>query len=428
MHLDNLPRMMRQLPSAGEQWQLNSHHSGSHKTSGRHLKTRAQEASRGKGWKWPKRPVFFISDPHADAEAFLASLLSTGGIEPPKRHDRIRLTKSGKKALFVIGGDCLDKGPSNLRLLESIKALYDAGAKVTLIAGNHDIRLLMGLLCLEGKKDVLTEHLFVRMGNKVVPLLAEVFERFVKNKKRPKKLPSIDACRRILYPRNDWFARFPMAVSKRMPDEAIVRELERMGKKIKTFEATCLEYGMTLQDVYLTAQICRKLFLKPKGEFGWFFKRMILAEKMGSFIFLHAGLDDSVAKILEKKGVKALNSLYHKQLKRNLFEFYFGTVANVMRTKYRAVDLPLSPRGVRRVHKSGVHAVVQGHLNRKYGQRIVLKEGLIHIEGDITLDRNSRRKEGLRGLGAGHIQICPKGQIIGVSNDYPRTKIFSLTD
>lgn len=425
MHLNDLPRMIRQLPTAKEQWQLHSHHSGSHKDSGRHVKKRLLDATRGKGWKWPKRPVFFISDPHADAEAFLASLLSTGGIEPPERHDRIKLTKVGKKAHFIIGGDCLDKGPSNLRLLDSIKALYDAGAKVTLIAGNHDIRLLMGLISLLGKKDVLTEHLFVRMGNKVVPLLAEVFERYVKSKKRPKKLPSVDACRRILYPRNDWFARFPLAVSKRMPEEAIVRELERMGKKIKTFEAACLEYGMTLQDVYLTAAVCRKLFLKPKGDYGWFFKRMVLAEKIGSFIFLHAGLDDSVAKILEKKGVKALNSLYRKQLKRDLFEFYFGTVANVMRTKYRPVDLPLSARGVHRVHKSGVYAVVQGHLNRTHGQRILLKEGLLHIEGDITLDRNSRKKEGLSGLGAGHIRICPSEQIVGISNDYPRAKTFS---
>jgi hypothetical protein len=55
-----------------------------------------------------------------------------------------------------------------------------------------------------------------------------------------------------------------------------------------------------------------------------------------------------------------------------------------------------------------------------------LKQGLLHIEGDITLDRNSRKKEGLSGLGAGHIRICPTEQVIGISNDYPRTKIFSL--
>ena len=427
MKINEIPRMVRQLPTAKEQWQLQSLHSGSPKDSGRHVKKQLLNATCGKGWKWPKRPVFFISDPHADAEAFLASLLSTGGIESPKRYDRIKLTKIGKKAHFVIGGDCLDKGPSNLRLLDTIKALYDAGAKVTLIAGNHDIRLLMGLVSMGGKKDVLTEHLFVRMGDKVVPLLAEVFERYVKSNKRQKKLPSINACRRLLFPRNDWFARFPVAVSTRMPEEAVVRELERVGKKIKTFEAACLEYGMTLQDVYLTANMCRKLFLQPKGDYGWFFKRMVLAEKMGSFIFLHAGLDDSVAKILEKKGVKGLNSLYRKQLKNNLFEFYFGTVANVMRTKYRPVDLPLSARGVHRVHQSGVYAVVQGHLNRTHGQRILLKQGLLHIEGDITLDRNSRKKEGLSGLGAGHIRICPSRHIVGISNDYPRAKIFSPT-
>jgi DNA repair exonuclease len=211
------------------------------------VKEHLKQTTQTSGWKWPKKPIFFLSDPHADAEAFLASLLATGGIKPPKQHDKIKLTRLGQRAHFVIGGDCLDKGPSNLRLLESIRALYRAGAKVTLIAGNHDMRLLMGLRALEGQRSVLTEHLFVRMGKKVVPLIAEVFTRYVAPNPRPKNCPSLDACRRALYPRNDWFYRFPQAVEGRMPPEAIARELERMGKKIKTFEAECLEYGMTLQ-------------------------------------------------------------------------------------------------------------------------------------------------------------------------------------
>lgn len=90
--------------------------------------------------------------------------------------------------------------------------------------------------------------------------------------------------------------------------------------------------------------------------------------------------------------MKALNRLYRQQLKSDLFEFYFGTVANVMRTKYRPVDLPLSPRGVNRVHRSGIHAVVHGHLNRKYGQRMLLKQGLLHIE-EILLSIATREKK-----------------------------------
>ena len=423
--LKTLPSAVKRLPVGHERWQLHSSHSGSLKASHRTVKEHLKRTSKRTGWKWPKRPIIFISDPHADAEAFLASLLASGGIEPPKKHDKLKLTKSGKRAHFVIGGDCLDKGPSNLRLLDSIRALYRTGAKITLIAGNHDVRLLMGLRALEGKRDVLTEHLFVRMGKKVVPLIAEVFRQHVNAKKHGKKCPSLDDCRRALYPSDDWFARFPQKVAGRMPAEAIARELERMGKKIKTFEAECLEYGMTLRDVWMTAHVMRDLFLKPKGTYGWFFDKMTLAAQQGSFLFLHAGLDDSVSRLLKKKGVHALNQLYKKQIKNDLFEFYYGTVANVMRTKYRPVDLPLTPKGVHRVHQLGIFAVVHGHLNRREGQRIVLKNGLLHVEGDITLDRNSRRKEGLSGIGLGYTRICPSGQVIGLSTDYPRQKVFN---
>ena len=31
-------------------------------------------------WQWPEQPVYFIADPHADAEAFTASLIASGGI------------------------------------------------------------------------------------------------------------------------------------------------------------------------------------------------------------------------------------------------------------------------------------------------------------------------------------------------------------
>ncbi|MCK5666196.1 MAG: hypothetical protein KAI17_22050, partial [Thiotrichaceae bacterium] len=32
-------------------------------------------------WIWPKRTVYFFSDMHADADAFIASLVASGGVE-----------------------------------------------------------------------------------------------------------------------------------------------------------------------------------------------------------------------------------------------------------------------------------------------------------------------------------------------------------
>lgn len=375
-------------------------------------------------WEWPRRPVFFVADPHADAEAFIASLVASGGVcKTGPGHREFRLTPEGQNGLFVIGGDCLDKGPSNLQLLESIRELLDTGADVKLLAGNHDMRLLMGIRALGLPRDTTTEHLFVRMGPKVVPLLREVYDRYLAVDGGPELL-SRKACRKLLYPSDDWFEVFPRKAAGVMSAIAIDKELKRMAKKVEGFEAACLAEGLTLPMVYATAEKCRELFLEPRGDFAWFFNQMQLVHREGSFLFIHAGLDDCIASLLATHSEAYLNQLYRDQVEKDLFNFYYGPLANTMRTKYRDIDRPLTQNGVDVAGRYGVHAVVHGHRNRTNGQRIILRQGMIHIEGDITLDRNSRRKEGLQGIGMGATIIRPEGCIIGISNDYPYAKVF----
>lgn len=390
-----------------------------------HLAQAVDEAAMHHAWRWPKRPVVFIGDPHADADAFVASLLASGGVRRsgPMRND-FQLTAEGARTTFVIGGDCLDKGPSNLELLYSVRALKDTGARVKLLAGNHDVRLLMGIRAIGLQRSPLTEHLFVRMGDKAVPLLREVFDRHLAGKPLGRRVPDEDECRRRLFPRDDWFERFPRAAAATLNAAAIERETTRMRRKVRTFEDACRAAGMSLREVYATALKCRKLFLRRKGEFGWFFRDMQLAYRAGSFLFVHAGLDDDVACLIHRKGVRHLNRLYRKQIENDLFGFYYGPLANTLRTKYRPADRPLSAWGVRRVQRRGLHAVVHGHRNRLGGQQIMLRQGLIHIESDITLDRNSRRKEGLNGIGSGVTIVRPEGQVLGISTDHPYAKVF----
>lgn len=375
-------------------------------------------------WQWPEQPIFFVADPHADAEAFVASLVASGGIRKtgPTPHD-IELTQEGRKGIFVIGGDCLDKGPSNLDLLQSIRNLMDTGAQVKLLAGNHDVRLLMGIMALDLPRNAGTEHLFLRMGPKVVPLLREVFERYLADVETL-SVPSRKECRRRLYPSDAWFREFPRLAAGLIPRRAITKELKRMRKKVEVFEDCCADAGMSLRQVYATAQQCRELFLQPEGEYGWFFERMQLAYRQGSFLFVHAGLDDQMVSLLTRYDEDHLNRLYRQQIQSDLFGFYYGPLANSMRTKYRDVDMPLTTDGVAAASRLGLHAVVHGHRNRTSGQSIALRQGMIHIEGDITLDRNSRRKEGLQGYGMGVTIIRPEGRVIGISNDYPFAKVF----
>jgi hypothetical protein len=43
----------------------------------------------------------------------------------------------------------------------------------------------------------------------------------------------------------------------------------------------------------------------------------------------------------------------------------------------------------------------------------------------VTLDRNTRKKEGLSGYGASATIVRPEGLVLGISNDYPAIKVFS---
>lgn len=421
-HLEIIDR----LPTGCEQWRFGATHSGN-KASGEagQLNSVLHQAARASHWRWPRRPLFFIGDPHADAQAFIASLVATGGvIKTGEGPDEFRLNSKGRNSIFVIGGDCLDKGPSNLQLLRAVRHLMQQSKRVKLLAGNHDVRLLMGIRSLGLKRHPTTEHLFVRMGDKVIPLLKEIQQHYLAGRKIPRRIPDEDSCRRRLFPSDNWAETFPQAASHFMSEAAIERELKRMRRKLDGFEEACQRAGLSLREVYFIAETCRKLFLKPSGEFAWFYREMQLAYRKGSFLFVHAGLDDRISESLERKSIKWLNRQFKHCIQHDLFHFYFGPLANSMRTKYRAADLPLTAQGVQRINNLGIHAVVQGHLNRTQGQRLALKQGLLHIESDVTLDRNSRRKEGLGSYGIGVTLIDPKQRIVGISTDYPVAKVF----
>ena len=415
------------LPERGQVWMLgkqrsvkkDTYHSAAYELEMR--KAVGQEP-----WKWPKRTLYFISDLHADADAFFASLVASGGVKKTGPRDKdFKLTREGRKACFLIGGDCFDKGPSSLRLLQVIRLLIDRGGKVQLLAGNHDVRMLLGIRSVGLEPDPRNDHFFIRMGPKMVPFLSEIRDRYLQGKDALKGVPDSRECRRLLYPPKSWFREFPKLAVWTMPESTIEREMKKLRKKIEGFEADCEKAGLSLRMVYAAARKWQELFLHPKGEFAWFYKRMKLGYREGSFIFVHAGIDDRMAKLISEKGMKHINRKFRKQMYRDPFDFYYGPMANIIRTKYRPIDMPLTRHGVKLLRKkSGVHAIVHGHRNLLHGQRVMLRKGIVNFECDTTLDRNSRKKEGLEGQGAAVTIFRPEGLVMGVSTDYPYIKVF----
>ena len=414
------------LPTRCQPWQLGERKSTRKDKSHRGSMARElRKTIERQRWKWPKQPVYFFSDLHADSDAFIASLVASGGIIKTGPHDhQFKLTKRGKRGSFVIGGDCFDKGPSSIRLLRAIRMLIERKAKVHILAGNHDVRMMLGVYSVSLPRDPRTDHFFVRMGRKMVPFLKEINEHYLQGDNALRGVPNARECRRRLFPPKRWFKEFPRLASWVMPDVTIEREMKKLRDKIDGFEQDCARAGLSMRQIYAAALKWQQLFLQPKGEFSWFFERMQLAHREGSFLFIHAGLDDRIARMVANKGVSSLNRKFHKQVHQDPFDFYYGPIANTIRTKYREIDMPLTRRGVDVLHQEGIQVIVHGHLNLLHGQRIMLRKGMVNFECDGTVDRNTRKREGLKGVGAAVTIFCPEQLVMGISADFPDIKVF----
>lgn len=415
---------LRDLPREVEAWPLTAPHSGVQDANQHGTLRSCLHRARIQGWHWPSRPILFISDPHADAEGFLRSLVAGGAIQRDLCSVDFTLTDFGRRARIIVGGDCLDKGPSNLDMLDALAALKASGASLTILAGNHDLRLRLAVDAQRGARSALNEHLFVRMGRKILPLLAEVLDRFV----TPAELatqPDEANCRALLHPRPDWASRFAKAAAGQLAPEVIRREMDKMSAKQNQFDGEVARMGLSYRALRAAVLKSHEVFFTPGGYYAWFYDEMDVLAHEGSLLFVHAGLCDRMCVSLTEQGPASVNRAYRAEASDKPFACYFGPLANLVRTKYRRSDFALTETGVARLHAAGIHLVVQGHVNNHAGQRLLAKRGLLHLEGDVTLDRASRAREGLDGIGAGATLIFPSGDVIGLSRDYPKAKHFA---
>jgi calcineurin-like phosphoesterase family protein len=417
------------LPRKVQNWPLGKFHSSAKdQSSSEGLEQQLLNSLKTHPWKWPKSALFFFSDLHADADAFIASLVASGGIKKTgPNDDQFKLTQCGRKAHFIIGGDCFDKGPSNLRLLRCIRLLIDRGARVHILAGNHDIRVKLGLRSVNLNNDPNSEHFFIRMGAKAIPFLQEIQQEYLQDKKALKHIPDEQECHNRLYPSDQWFENFPAQAKAIMSEKAINKELKRMRSKAEQFEADLQKAGLDLRIAYAAALKWQELFLQEQGEFYWYFKKMRLVLQKGSFLFVHAGLDDRIARLISKKGIKHVNQQFKRHVSDAMFTFYYGPLANTIRTKYRDVDMPMTKQGVHKLQEKGIQTIVHGHKNMRYGQRIMLRQGMVNFECDASVDRHTRKKENISDQHGAAVTIFqPTGRVLGISTDYPYIKLFQL--
>ena len=381
--------------------------------------------AQGKPLVWPTRELFFLCDVHADTDALFRAIVACGAItRTGDGDDDFELTDAGRHGLFVFGGDCFDKGPDNLRLLDAIKGLMDRGAEVVLLAGNHDVRAFVGLSNL-GQKEPHLAHLFVRMGQKAVPLFQEVYARYGASLDVDTNLSEAEVDE-MLFPPESWWEDFPRVMEGRIRPARLTKELRRIREKVHELRERWEGTGLSMHDLLATARKARQLFMDPDGDYHWFFSQMKLAYRHGSCLLVHAGVDDISAGWIREGGVKGLNARFRELLHEDLFELYHGPLGNTFRTKYRDMDLPLTEEGVRNMHHAGIYIIAHGHRNVLRGQRLVMRAGILNVECDASVDCNTRANVGLAGPGGAVTIFRPDAKIIGISTDYPYAKVFDV--
>lgn len=379
----------------------------------------------GRMWVWPGREVVLITDMHADADALLDSLEAAQFIERSGHGPSgLQLSARGKHATLVLAGDFLDKGPHNIELLRAVNAVRNTGARMVVLAGNHDIRTRVGVSCF-GATDPRLSHMFIRMGKKSVRLFKEIHEGYTAGRAADYHDLSDAQILEQMLPEPGWAEAFPGVARTYVSEAKIERELVRIPEKQEQMLQEVADAGMGLGEYYAAVCAFRKLFLQPEGEFGWLFGEMRLCHREGAVLFLHAGVDDEMARLIADQGHGELNTRFDTLMQRGAwFDLYNGPVGNVFRTKYRDSEPILTAEGVAALGGAGIHAIAHGHRNITLGQRMIFRRGLLNFECDASIDRNTRALEGLSARGAAATVFRQDGSVVAISGDFPSCKVF----
>ena len=368
--------------------------------------------------RWPKKPIAFLCDLHADKDAFLRSLDLGGLIR--RQGKEWSLSEHGRAYRYVFGGDLFDKGPSTLDLLDAIASLREQASDVSFVVGNHDIRTFLGLISVGSEKPA-DKSWFVRMGKKAVPFLAEVWAREADHA----EVDQIDEnqARRILFPTDAEMNAFIDEMGLWASPLRLEKEKKKLEKKRAQMPEVLAEHGLSMAQTLVAVKAAQRLFCEKPGRYSWVFREPELILESGSLLFMHAGLDDAVTTIVETEGVAGLNQRFRSLVaEEDYFALYFGPVGNVFRTKYRSHEPVFSDSAARAMRDRGHHIVVHGHENRDNGQGMKMRSGLLHLQCDASVDAGTRKNEGIPGLGGGLTLLHASGQVYGLSMDCPRVK------
>lgn len=379
------------------------------------------------GFEPPSHEVFVVGDTQGDPGALLRSLVLSGGVAKTGPEDLdLELTARGAAGHFVMLGDLLGRGPSNVRTLRILRGLKDLGADMRLLAGNEELRFALAMWGL-GQPDARYAHLMIRGGQQLLALLAEARDD-----------PAIDTdtpiteseARAMMLVDDRWFEGAPDWMDGVVPATQHHREIARLREKAAEFSLALEEGRWTLTGAASAAMGLRAACLE--GEFAWYFGSLSLLAQSGSTLFVHAGINDEVATWLAAEGLDRVNERFREGMSSAPLSTYHGALGSCVRTRYRISDARLGDDGLSRLESHGVRVLVHGHAAasdgaHQTGPRLGEHGRLLDVGCDVAINGYRRARQGRDATGAAAVLVRPDGLLCGLSTDLETARWVDLT-
>lgn len=369
-------------------------------------------------WHFPKRPVFFTTDIHGDVKALNRSLhhgrIGYGIVD----EEAPELSHYGSSGTFIIGGDLIDKGPSSVKVLKAVNDLCIKN-NVRVLMGNHDLRTIVGL---EGlySNNPLAKHSLVRLGSRLVELSIDVSGNLPYKVYQNGYRRASSDYESVFTIDEKWERDFRDSVRGALKSR-VEKEIRKTRKKAHELRGAMLQQQMSYILLWkLLDQLYNFMYSLE------FVKNIEVLYRAGSFLFVHAGLNDTAASYIAKHGVEGLNQYARRSLKTHPFHTYNGWIGDLTRTKnvgYKPSNyFSLTDKGTSLLHSIGIHGFLRGHQSNIKGPTVSAtphKEPLLEIGCDCCMNMNSRREEGV---------YTPGHSLVRLSNNKVCDALYASTE
>jgi len=295
-----------------------------------------------------RRPVLAIGDLDADFSSLVKIMDKAGYIafenNPGEQQKDIRLREKGLAGTVVQTGDFFDRGKDLLTMLEFISTLRENGVDFRMTAGNHDLMALYAFSC---PSVVNADPDFYRLVKDTIRIChhepgidpQQIANAVIKNDLIHKR----DGNSHIHHSDVLNFINWYFEGGRNFFKEMQAPEHHHFDKHNPTLREHLEKAHQLMFGDSIYARTLQKLSV---------------FEPIDDVLYLHAGIDDYWADMIEEKGIDRLNAEFREDLaENNLKEYVFGIKRHAFWRRHSA----LTPNSAQVIKNLGFKAVVRGH-------------------------------------------------------------------